>query len=55
MMIFPVSAAILKHLTDYDGSLESFSRPAMMLVEYSMDEQGRMTVQNETANGYRGI
>ena len=54
-IIFPVSAAMLKNLADYDGSLESFSRPLMALVEYSMDEQGRMTVQNETANWYRFI
>jgi hypothetical protein len=53
--IFPVSAAMLKNLADYDESLESFSRPLMTLVEYSMDEQGRMTVQNETANWYRFI
>lgn len=53
--IFPVSAAMLKRLADYDGSLESFSRPLMTLVEYVMDEQGRMTVQNETANWYRFV
>jgi len=52
-LIFPVSAAMLKNLADYDGSLESFSRPLMVLVEYSMDEQGRMTVQNDTAHWYR--
>jgi hypothetical protein len=54
-IIFPVSAAMLKNLADYDGSLESFSRPLMALVEYSMDEQGRMTVQNDTAHWYRFI
>ncbi len=54
-LIFPVSAAILKNLADYDSSLESFSRPLMTLVEYSMDEQGRMTVQNDTADWYRFI
>jgi hypothetical protein len=52
-LIFPVSAAMQRNLADYDGSLESFSRPLMTLVEYSMDEQGRMTVQNDTANWYR--
>lgn len=52
-LIFPVSAAMLKNLADYDGSLESFSRPLMLLVEYSMDGQGRMTVQNETDHWYR--
>ncbi|MGI6495276.1 MAG: Fic family protein [Kiritimatiellia bacterium] len=54
-LIFPVSAAMLKNLADYDVSLESFSRPLMTLVEYAMDEQGRMTVQNETAHWYRFI
>jgi hypothetical protein len=53
--IFPVSASMLKNLADYDGSLESFSRPLMGLVEYSLDGQGRMTVQNDTANWYRFI
>jgi hypothetical protein len=54
-LIFPVSAAMLKNLADYDGSLESFSSPLMALAEYSMDEKGRMTVQNDTANWYRFI
>jgi hypothetical protein len=54
-IIFPVSAAMLKDLAAYDGSLESFSRPLMTLVDYSMDDQGRMTVQNETADWYRFI
>lgn len=54
-IIFPVSAAMLKHPADYDASLESFSRPLMAMVEYTLDGQGRMTVQNDTANGYRFI
>lgn len=54
-IIFPVSAAMLKNLADYDASLESFSRPLMALVEYNLDEQGRMTVQNDTAGWYRCI
>lgn len=53
--IFPVSAAMLRNFADYDGSLESFSRPLLALVEYSMDEQGWMTVQNDTAHWYRFI
>lgn len=52
-LIFPVSAAMLKDLADYDESLESFSRPLMSLVEYALDEQGRMTVQNDTARWYK--
>ena len=52
-MIFPVSASMLKNLQDYDASLEAFSRPLMPLVDYSLDENGRMTVHNDTAAWYR--
>ena len=44
-IMFPVSASMLKDLADYDASLEAFSRPLMALVEYSLDEEGRMTVR----------
>jgi hypothetical protein len=54
-IIFPVSAAMLRKIADYDGSLESFSRPLMALVQYLLDEQGRMTVHNDTATWYRFI
>jgi Fic family protein len=51
--IFPVSASMLHNMADYDASLEAFSRPLMQLVEYSLDEMGRMTVQNDTATWYK--
>ena len=51
--IFPVSASMLQNMADYDASLEAFSRPLMLLVEYSLDEMGRMTVQNDTATWYK--
>ena len=54
-VMFPVSASMLKDLADYDASLEAFSRPLMALVEYSLDEEGRMTVENDTARWYRYI
>ena len=54
-IIFPVSASILKNRADYDNSLEAFSRPLMALVEYSLDDEGRMTVHNDTALWYRYI
>lgn len=54
-LMFPVSAVMLKRPADYDASLEVFSRPLMTLVDYSMDEEGRMTVQNDTAKWYRYI
>jgi len=54
-LMFPVSAAMLKNPADYATSLEAFSRPLMPLVEYSLDEDGRMTVGNDTAVWYRYI
>jgi hypothetical protein len=54
-LMFPVSAAMLKNPLDYDASLEAFSRPLLPLVEYTLDEAGRMTVHNETVTWYRFI
>ncbi len=54
-VMFPISAAMLKHAADYDASLEAFSRQLMPMAEYSLDENGHMTVQNETALWYRFI
>lgn len=54
-IMFPVSAAMLKNLSDYDASLEAFSVPLSPLIEYSLDNVGRMTVHNETAQWYRFI
>ena len=53
--IFPVSAAMLQDKDAYDAALERFSAPLLLLVEYRLDHQGRMTVQNETALRYRYI
>jgi hypothetical protein len=53
--MFPVSAYMLKNRSEYDASLEAFSRQVMPLVEYSIDEEGQMTVHNETAVWYRYI
>jgi hypothetical protein len=52
-VMFPISASMLKNPADYDATLEAFSRPLMPLVEYTLDEDGRMTVHNETAVWYR--
>lgn len=53
--MFPISAAMLKNQVRYDASLEAFSRPLLALVDYELDEQGRMTVHNDTAMWYRYI
>ena len=54
-VMVPVSASMLRNSADYDASLETFSRPLMPLVSYSLDEEGRMTVHNDTAVWYRYI
>ena len=54
-VILPISAAMLKNPADYDASLEAFSRPLMQLVEYTLDDEGRMSVHNDTAPWYRYI
>lgn len=52
-LIFPVSAVMLKNPKDYDASLEAFSRPLLQLIDYSLDDMGKMTVENETARWYQ--
>jgi Fic family protein len=54
-ILFPISASMLQHMTEYDNSLEAFSRPLMALVEYSLDKEGRMTVLNDMSRWYRYI
>ena len=54
-IMFPLSASMLKHPAEYDTSLEAFSRPLMPLIEYSLDDNGRMTVANETSRWYAYI
>jgi Fic family protein len=54
-IMFPVSASMLKDRAGYDASLEAFSRPLMALVEYALDEEGRMKIENDTARWYRYI
>ncbi|MGE0075846.1 MAG: Fic family protein [Sphaerochaetaceae bacterium] len=52
-LMFPVSAVMLKHPADYDASLEAFSRPLLGLIDYRLDDMGRMTVEDDTACWYR--
>jgi len=51
-LIFPVSAAMLNNLDTYDTALESFSKPLIPLIDYTLDEDGQMTVNNQTARFY---
>jgi len=51
-LIIPVSAAKLKNPVAYDASLEIFSRPLLLQVDYTLDPLGEMQVQTETAHWY---
>ncbi|MCD4701732.1 MAG: Fic family protein [Candidatus Aegiribacteria sp.] len=53
--IFPVSASMLKNPVEYNASLESLSNPLLPLIDYQLDNEGRMTVTNETGVWYRYI
>ena len=46
---------MLRQSSAYDDSLEAFSRPLMSVVDYTLDEDGQMTVNNDTAALYRYI
>ena len=54
-VMFPVSAAMLENPAAYNDSLEAFSRPLMTLVDYFLDDEGRMSVHNNTAAWYRYV
>lgn len=54
-IILPVSAVILNRPREYDQALESFSKPLMERVEYTLDDRLRMTVTNDTVDFYRYI
>lgn len=52
-MVFPVSAAILEHLADYRGVLESYSARLLPVIEWEPTDTGNVRVLNETADFYR--
>ena len=52
-IIFPVSAAILRNMKDYDATLESFSSPTLAHVDFRMTPDHEVVVLNETAHLYR--
>jgi uncharacterized protein YggL (DUF469 family) len=52
-LMFPVSAVMLKNMTEYDGSLEAFSKPLLKLIDYSLDSSGNMKVEGQTGRFYK--
>jgi len=54
-LIFPVSAIMYKNQRQYDSMLESFSQKLLPFIKYQFDENGEMTVLNDTADFYRFV
>lgn len=54
-MIFPLSAVMLKNPNEYEVSLEYFSSKLLSLIDYDLDDNGKMEVLNDTALWYRTI
>ena len=52
-MIFPVSAAILDRIEDYEAVLESYSARLLALIEWRPTGAGNVEVRNETIDYYR--
>jgi hypothetical protein len=52
-MIFPISAVMLTRRTEYDDTLERFSRPLGALIDYELGDDGSLTVHGDTARHYR--
>lgn len=53
--IFPVSAAMLENIKEYDEALESFSKKLIPLINYELNNILEMTVYNETISYYKYI
>lgn len=52
-LIFPVSSTMVSDLAEYDACLERFSKPIMKLADYSLDEDGRITLRHAPVDAYR--
>jgi len=54
-MIFPLSAIMLKNPNEYEISLEYFSSKLLSMIDYELDDEGKMKVLNDTTLWYRTI
>jgi hypothetical protein len=52
-LIFPISAVMLRELADYNRVLENYSNRILPFIEFTLDTQGILTVENETSHLYR--
>jgi hypothetical protein len=54
-LIFPISAVMLQKRAEYDAALEAFSVPLMQQVDYEVDSEWRVAVDQPTHFFYRYI
>jgi len=52
-VVVPVSAVMLRLRADYDAALESFSRPLMRLLDFTLDGDGVVRVHSDLSRAYR--
>ncbi len=52
-VVFPISAAILRHITEYREVLESYSKPLLPYIDWRPTGRGNVEVRNDTADYYR--
>jgi len=52
-LVLPVSAVMLSRRREYDEALETFSGPLRRLIDYDLDDAGRMAVHGDTTDLYR--
>lgn len=50
--LFPVSASIVKSKEQYDAALETFSKDLFEHIEWALNENGELVVENETKHLY---
>jgi hypothetical protein len=52
-LVFPISAAILRRIDNYNAVLQSYSVPLLPLIDWQATRDGNVEVQNDTADYYR--
>ena len=52
-LVFPISAAILRHLDEYRRVLESYSKALLPFIEWRPTDRGNVEVLSDTADYYR--
>jgi hypothetical protein len=52
-LVVPISAVLLADPQGYDRALESFSKRVLPLVDYKLNDEGEVTIRNDTDDLYR--